>query len=75
MRYLQELEIALEEKYRKYIDELNEGLKIYYGMLERAFSPNYSEALQGSVVLSTSFGVSSEELLKSISEMDVYFLN
>ena len=74
LRYLNELDIALEEKYRRYIDELNEGIRIYYGMLERAFSPNYSEALQGSVVLAMSFGVPSEELLKSISEIDDYFL-
>jgi len=74
LRYLYELEIALDKKYRKYIDKLNEGLRIYYGMLERAFSPNYAEALNGSVALAMSFGVASEELLKSISEVDDYFM-
>ena len=74
LKYLYELEITLENKYRKYIDELNEGLVIYYGMLERAFSPNYAEALDGSVALAMSFGVPSEELLKSISEIDDYFI-
>lgn len=75
LRYLYELEISLEEKYQKYINELNEGLRIYYGMLEKAFSPNYSEALQGSVALAMSFGISSEDLLKTIGEIDDYFLN
>ena len=74
LQYLYELEIALDKKYKKYIDELNKGLTIYYEMLEKAFSPNYAEALDGSVVLAMSFGVPSEELLKSISEVDDYFL-
>ena len=74
LRYLYELEIALDKKYRKYINKLNEGLRIYYGMLERAFSPNYVEALDGSVTLAISFGIPSEELLKSISEVDEYFM-
>lgn len=42
--------------------------------LKKLFSPNYAEALDGSVVLAMSFGVPSEELLKSISEVDDYFL-
>ena len=74
LRYLSELEKQLDEKYRMYIDELNEGLRIYYEMLKRAFSPNYSEALEGSVVLAMSFGVPSGELLKTVPEIDDYFL-
>ena len=74
LKYLYELEIALDKKYKKYIDELNKGLTIYYEMLEKAFSPNYAEALGGSVELAKSFGVPSEELVKSISEIDDYFL-
>lgn len=71
LKYLYELEIALD---KKYIDELNKSLTIYYEMLEKAFSPNYAKALEGSVALAMSFGVPSEELLKSISETDDYFL-
>lgn len=74
LKYLYELEIALDKKYKKYTDELNKGLTIYYEMLEKAFSPNYAKALEGSVALAMSFGVPSEELLKSISETDDYFL-
>ena len=74
LKYLYELEIALDDKYRKYINELNEGLVMYYGILERAFSPNYAEALDGSVALAMSFGVPREELLKSILEVDDFFM-
>ena len=72
--YLDELDVLLDEKYRKYIDNLNEGLSIYYDILEKAFSPNYMEALNGSVVLSMSLGVPGEQLLKSIPEIDAYFM-
>lgn len=75
LRYLDDLEIELNKKYHKYIDELNKGLCAYYSILERAFSPNYEEALCGSVELAMSLGVPSEELLKSVSEVDDYFLN
>ncbi len=75
LEYLCRLDIALEEKYRRYIDELNTDLGKYYEMLEKAFSPNYSEAIQGSVILAINMGVSSHDLLKSVSEIDDYFMN
>jgi hypothetical protein len=75
LKYLTELEIELNKKYRKYFDELNAEIRTYYSMLERAFSPNYDEALQGSVAMAMSFGVPSGELLKNVFEVDDYFLN
>lgn len=75
LRYLAELDEELDQKYRRYLDVLNEGIRAYYGMLERAFSPNYDEALDGSVALAMSLGVPGEELLKNVSEIDDYFLN
>ena len=75
LRYLDELDAVLEKKYQKYIDELNEGIKTYFGMLERAFSPNYAEALEGSAALAISLGVPGGEVLKSIPEIDDYFIN
>lgn len=74
LRYLHELDVELDKKYRKYIHDLNEEMRRYYKILDRAFSPNYEEALEGSVTLAMSFGVSSEELLKSLSEIDDYFM-
>lgn len=75
LRYLADLEIELDKKYREYIDKLNSEIAMYYGLLERAFAPNYEEAFQGSVALAVSLGVPSEELLKNVSEVDDYFLN
>lgn len=75
LKYLANLDIALDNKYKKCIEELNASLMVYYGLLERAFSPNYAEALSGSVDLALKFGVPSGELLTSISDIDDYFLN
>ena len=75
LRYLDNLEIELDKKYHSFINEMDKGLYAYYSILERAFSPNYEEALCGSVELALSLGVPSEELLKSIPEVDDYFLN
>lgn len=74
LKYLNEIENSLDKKYCQFLDELTEGLRLYYTMLEKAFSPNYEEALNGSVALAISYGVSSTELLKSVSEIDDYFL-
>ena len=74
LRYLHDLDVELDKKYRKYIHDLNEEMRRYYKVLDRAFSPNYEEALEGSVALASSFGVPGEELLKSFSEIDDYFM-
>ena len=74
LRYLHDLDVELDKKYRKYIHDLNEEMRRYYKVLDRAFSPNYEEALVGSVALAISFGVPGEELLKSFSEIDDYFM-
>ena len=73
-RYLTKLDIELDQRYHRYIDELNDGLIIYYKMLEKAFSLNYEEAIEGSVILAISLGIPREELLISISDIDEFFL-
>lgn len=72
---LKELEIALDRKYRDYLKELNDGIRIYYQMLEKAFSPNYEEALVGSVALALGLGVPCNELLLTTADVDNYFMN
>lgn len=75
LKYLAELDRSLDKKYRKYIDELNKELCAYYSILERAFSPNYEEAFQGSIALAVYCGVPRSEILMTMAEVDDYFLN
>lgn len=70
---LQEYDQYLDKKLKFYILKLQEELRVYYSLLEKAFSPDYSIALEGSVRLAVSLGVSEKELLKNEQETDAYF--
>ena len=75
LKELEELDIKLGEKYRVYIDDLNQALEKYYELLQRAFSPNYKEAFDGSITLAQYAGVPYGEILKNKKEVDHYFLD
>jgi hypothetical protein len=44
-------------------------------LLQRAFSPNYKEAFDGSITLAQYAGVPYGEILKNKKEVDHYFLD
>ena len=46
----------------------------YYEILNAAFSPNYAEAFDGSIMLAEFVGVPTEKILKNKQEIDQYFL-
>lgn len=73
--HLNKLDKELDKRNKELINELNDGLKRYYKLLEKAFSPNYEEALYGSVALANAYGLPTDELVTSIEEIDEYFLN
>lgn len=75
LNYLDEVERALDSKYHDYLAKLKTELVIYYKLLEKAFSPNYAEALEGSAALALSLGVRREELLLSVADVDNYFMS
>jgi hypothetical protein len=70
---LQEYNKYLDQKLEAYILKLQEEFRVYYSLLEKAFSPDYSIALEGSIRLAVSLGVSEKELLKNEQETDTYF--
>ena len=70
---LQEYNKYLDQKLEAYILKLQEEFRVYYSLLEKAFSPDYSIALEGSIRLAVSLGVSEKELLKNEQETDAYF--
>ena len=75
LKELEELDRQLDAKYRKLISELNAGLKQYYLLLDHAFSPDYHEALDGSIALAEHVGVPSEEILRNMADIQKYFLD
>ena len=70
---LQEYDKNLDKKLEAHIIKLQEELRVYYSLLEKAFSPDYSIALEGSIQLAVSLGVSEKELLNNEQETDAYF--
>lgn len=75
--YLASLELLdrkLDDQYRAMIADLNAGLRQYFVLLEHAFSPDYRDALNGSVALAEYVGVPSGEILKDMNDIRKYFL-
>ncbi|MBR2682750.1 MAG: hypothetical protein IKE22_05745, partial [Atopobiaceae bacterium] len=58
----QELDAALDARYQMLVAELNQGMKEYLALLDRALSPDSSEAFDGSIALARSLGVPEDEL-------------
>lgn len=76
-RYLKELSVLdeqLDQRYRDCMRQLDEITRRYYTLLDRAFSPDCSAALESSIALASLVGVPSEKVLKSKEEVDRYFL-
>ncbi|MDO4648141.1 MAG: hypothetical protein Q4B26_05775, partial [Eubacteriales bacterium] len=71
LKELDELDKKLDSQFGIYLDKLQVELQRYYRLLERAFSPNYEIAFQGSIELAMSMGVSETQILKN--EIDQYF--
>lgn len=77
-RYLGEqrvLDEQLEAEYQELIEKLNANMSHYFGVLERAFSPDVEVALLGSVELALELGVASEDVLDSKAKVLAYFLS
>ena len=77
-RYIKEVDEynkQLDIEYFKMLKNLMSDLNLYLNMLDKAFSPNYKIALDGSIQLAINLGVASEELLKNTDEIDDYFLD
>lgn len=74
LEYLDTLNAELDQKYQLFIKNLNDSIMIYRELMDKAFSPNAEYALQGSVSLAMFLGVSSDSLLKNLSEIDQFFL-
>jgi len=76
--YLQEIKsviLNLDKQYQSYIEQLNIILNEYFSLLDEAFAVDCKQAFQGSIMLAEYVGVPNGEILKSISEVDDFFMN
>ncbi|MEV0080531.1 hypothetical protein AB0H58_29330 [Nocardia neocaledoniensis] len=77
-RYLDEqrsLDEQLTAEHEVLVEQLNQSMSDYLGLLERAFSPDVQVAFVGSVELAVSLGVATGKILDSEEKVDAYFLD
>lgn len=65
---------ALNLEYKALLEQLNQAMTRFLALVEAAFSPNMTEALDGSIELAVALGVPTESLLSTADEIDDYFL-
>lgn len=68
------LDEQLRMEYNAYLEEVRQNADRFRFLIDAAFSPDLRESLMESVALAKAAGVKEEELLKSIEEIDDFFL-
>ncbi len=76
--YIKELDYlksTLEKEYQNEIEMLQNELNKFINVLTNAFNPDYELALKGSIELARLSGISEENILKNINDIDNYFMS
>lgn len=68
------LDEELQAKLDAFNAELAEEAGIFNNLVDRAFDPDFREALMGSVELARAAGVEEDEILSSVEEIDEFFM-
>ena len=68
------LDVELAMQYDEYLEELNAQASQFEMLIDKAFEPNFDELLINSVMLARAAGVEEEEILKTTSDVDDYFM-
>jgi hypothetical protein len=69
------LDDQLRVEYNAYLEEVKRNAEQFQSLIDAAFSPDLRESLMESVALGKAAGVKEEELLKSVEEIDDFFLD
>lgn len=69
------LDEELDERYRRCISEINDGMTVYVDLLDKAFAPEPAAALAGSILLAEELGVPSEKILNTRAKAMSYFMD
>lgn len=69
------LDEELKAQYQAYLDQIEESMRLFMDILDKAFAPDVRIAFAGSIQLAKSVGVPSEEILDSKEKIASYFLN
>ena len=69
------LDEELRAQYEEFLAELNENAAQFRSLIDSAFSPDIRNSLMQSAALARAAGVREEEILKSIDDIDSFFLD
>ena len=68
------LDKRLQAEYEAYLGEVNQNAERFQRLIDSAFDPGLRESLMESVALAKAYGVKEEYLLKTINEIDDFFM-
>lgn len=71
----EELDRELEEKYERFIIDLEKQIEQFYVMIDNAFASDFRESFVSSIKLARAAGVAEEEILVTTDDIDDFFLN
>ena len=72
---IKNLDADLQQQYKDLIIRMNDAMKLFMGILDKAFSPDVRLAFSGSVELAKYVGVPCDEILDSKEKVVSYFMD
>ncbi len=68
------LDEQLQTEYEAYLEEVQRNAERFQKLIDAAFDPGLRESLMESVALARAYGVKEDQLLKSVEEIDDFFM-
>lgn len=68
-----QLDCDLQNKYEKFMEELYAQSEQFMTLIDNAFVPDFRESFLGSIALAKSLGISENEILTTIEDIDSFF--
>lgn len=70
----QKLNDTLEEDYAIYVEKVEKEAEVFYVLIENAFAPDYRVGFLQSAILAKKSGVDENDILKTMDDIDNFFL-
>lgn len=69
-----ELDATLQKQYDEYMEELNQKAEEFQVLVRNAFEPDFRDTFMNSAKLAEACGVREEEILKTVEDVDDFFM-
>ena len=74
LQYQYELDEQLKNRYTAYMEEVNRQREQFESLIDDAFNPNLRDSLMQSAALARAAGVKEEEILRTMGDIDDFFM-